>query len=52
MIAELHADEITFLNLADEVAAISRAILEEAGIDRALADDVGAALIEQAKKAR
>ncbi|MEV6957227.1 hypothetical protein [Streptomyces sp. NPDC051183] len=49
VIAELDADETTFLDLADEVAAISRAILEEAGIDRALTDAVGAALIEQAK---
>ncbi|MFJ1774951.1 hypothetical protein ACIOFQ_32700 [[Kitasatospora] papulosa] len=52
LINELAADEEIFLNLFTEVQAISRALMEKAGIDIATADALHTSLIEEAKRAQ
>ncbi|MER7854003.1 hypothetical protein ABTZ98_15840 [Streptomyces bacillaris] len=52
LIAELADEEENFLSLSAEVQAISRGIMEEAGIDTAMADALHVSLIEEAKQAR
>ncbi|MFJ4741072.1 hypothetical protein [Streptomyces sp. NPDC088775] len=52
LIAELADDEENFLRLSAEVQVISRALMEEAGIDTAMADALHVSLIEEARQAR
>ncbi|WP_435970269.1 hypothetical protein [Streptomyces sp. Qhu_M48] len=50
LIKELASDAATFLDLGDEVTAISRVIMEEAGMDIEAADKLHVALVEMAKQ--
>ncbi|WP_327170138.1 hypothetical protein OG471_00725 [Streptomyces sp. NBC_01336] len=49
LIAELADDEGNFLSLSAEVQAITRGLMEEAGIDAAVADALHVSLIEEAR---
>ncbi|MFF9338351.1 hypothetical protein ACF1CG_01100 [Streptomyces sp. NPDC014773] len=52
VITELGADAATFMELSNEVTVISRAIMQEMGIDIATADERHAALIQEARRAK
>lgn len=52
LIAELAADEETFLDLFAEVQVITKGLMEEAGIDMDMADAVNVLVVEVAKNAQ